>query len=85
MHLQASKHVPVSDDEIMADLFRLARTERFRTVAPLLSEAGAMYPLESPERIHACLKQLGEKLWDTDHGGYATEYKQHRRSKAAAR
>lgn len=68
----------VSDDEIIADLFRLARTGRFRKVAPLLEEAKSMYPAEPMERITACVKRLGEILWDTDHGGYAAEYKRHR-------
>ena len=83
--MQPTATKDISDDEIVADLFRLARTDRFRTVAPLLQEAEAMYPSESPERIRACMKQLGNTLWDTDHGGYATEYKRHRRPKAAAR
>lgn len=70
-----------SDEEIVADLFRLARTERFTKLAPLLKEAEAMYPSEPPERIRTCLTRLGEILWKTDHGCYATEYKHHRRPK----
>jgi hypothetical protein len=83
MNQPAHNDKQVSDEEIVADLFRLARTERFKKVAPLLKEAEAMYPSEPPERIKACLKLLGGMLWDTDHGGYATEYKQHRRPKGS--
>lgn len=71
----------ISDDEIVADLFRLARTGQFSKIAPLLKEAESMYPTEPQERIKACLKCLGEILWDTDHGGYATGYRLHRRTK----
>lgn len=73
----------VSDDEIVADLFRLARTGRFRRAEPLLREAESMYPAEPQERIKSCLIRLGEILWDTDHGGYATEYKMQRRTKTS--
>jgi hypothetical protein len=71
----------VSDDEIVADLFRLARTGRYLRAEPLMEEAGRMYPSEPSERIKACLKRLAEILWDTDHGGCATEYKRQRTTK----
>lgn len=69
----------VSDEEIIADLFRLARTGRFSLAEPLLREAERMHPAEPPIRILSCLKQLGLILWENDHGGYATEYKLNRR------
>lgn len=72
---------PISDDEIVADLFRLARTGRYLKVEPLLEEAKRMYPAEPAERIKACLKRLAGILWDNDHGGYATEYKRQRTTK----
>ncbi|ELQ8317726.1 hypothetical protein B382_19175 [Stutzerimonas stutzeri B1SMN1] len=72
---------PVSDDEIVADLFRLARTGRYHTAEPLMEEAGRMYPSEPSERIKACLKRLAGILWDNDHGGCATEYKRQRTTK----
>lgn len=71
----------VSDDEIIADLFRLARTGRYHSAEPLLDEAGRMYPAEPVGRIKACLKRLAEILWDTDHGGCASEYKRQRTTK----
>ncbi|WP_121498287.1 hypothetical protein [Pseudomonas aeruginosa] len=71
----------VSDDEIVADLFRLARSGRFRKAEPLMREAERMYPAEPVERIKACMKRLAEILWDNDHGGYASEYKRQRSTK----
>ncbi len=71
----------ISDDEIVADLFRLARTGRYRKAAPLIEEAKRMYPGEPIERIKAFTKRLAEILWDTDHGQYASEYKRQRTSK----
>lgn len=79
MDQNTTEQPEVSDDEIVADLFRLARTERFKQAAPLLKEAESMYPYEPQERIRSCLRRLGEILWDTDHGGYATDYKLRRR------
>lgn len=73
------KPVEFTDEEIVADLFRLARSGRFRKVEPLQQEAEALYPLESPARIKTCMKRLAEILWESDHGGYATEYMNQRR------
>lgn len=61
------------DEEIVADLFRLARSGRFRRVGPLLLEAQSMYPAEPAERIRDCLRQLGRKLYETDYQGYASD------------
>jgi hypothetical protein len=52
----------ISDDMIVADLFRLARSGRFRKAAPLARAANAMYPTETPARIKSCLFRLGEIL-----------------------
>lgn len=71
----------VSDDEIVADLFRLARTERFSKASELLEAGMAMHPNETGERMKDCLQQLGNILWDTDHGGFATQYKIHGKRK----
>ncbi len=73
-HLNTSASV-VSDDEIVADLFRLARTEQFRRASDLLAAGQSMHPKESEDRIKSCMQRLGDILWDTDHGDYATEYK----------
>lgn len=75
-----TKAIPsVSDEEIIADLFRLARSGRFLEAKPLLAAGEQMYPNEPKERVRDCLRRLSINLWDTDHGGYATEYKhQHR-------
>ena len=69
----------VSDDEIVADLFRLARSGQFRQAAPLQEAGESMYPNEPKDRIHNCMRRLGEILWDADYCGYATEFKPHRR------
>lgn len=71
----------LSDDEIVANLFRLARTGCYLKVEPLMEEAQQMYPTEPVERIKACMKRLAEILWDNDHGGYASEYKRQRTTK----
>ncbi|MDP2780481.1 hypothetical protein [Devosia sp.] len=70
---------PVSDDEIVADLFRLARSGQYLKAKPLLAAGALLYPQEPKKRIKNCLVRLGEILWDTDHGGFATEYKLDRR------
>lgn len=72
----------VSDLEIVADLFRLARSGRFRKVEPLMQEALAMHPLESLERIKKCLGQLAYTFRATDYGGY-NSLKRPRSRKAA--
>jgi len=64
-----------SDEEIVADLFRLARTGRFKRVAPLLREAESMYPAEPADRIEHCLRRLGQIFWETDYQGFATDYR----------
>jgi hypothetical protein len=69
----------VSDEEIVADLFRLARSGRFVEAKPLLAAGALMYPNEPKERVRECMRQLSKILWDADHGGYATEYKRQRR------
>ncbi len=69
----------VSDEEIVADLFRLARSGRFLEAKPLLAAGEQMYPNEPKERVIECLRRLSKILWDADHGGYATEYKRQRR------
>lgn len=72
-----------SDEEIVADFFRLARTGRFTRAAELLTEGEALYSTVPPERLKSCLRRLGEMLWDSDYVGYATEYMQHRRPKGS--
>ena len=81
---RSNNDLSVSDDEIVADLFRLARTGRYLKVEPLLEEAMRMYPAEPFERIKACLKRLAGILWDNDHGGYATEYRRQRSTKRSS-
>lgn len=63
------------DMEIIADLFRLARTGRFKRVATLLREAEKLYPAEPAERIKDCLRRLGEIFLENDYQGFATDYR----------
>lgn len=65
----------VSDEEIVADLFRLARSGRFLRAAPLLAAGEQLYPTEPKERLRECLCRLGHMLLDADCGGYVAEYK----------
>jgi hypothetical protein len=75
----------ISDDEIVADLFRLARSGRYLKAEPLLAAGASLYPNEPQERIKKCLRLLAERLWDTDHGGYATDYRLQRRHPHSSR
>ena len=72
----------ISDEEITADLFRLARSGRFKRLAPLLKEAEELYPNEPSVRIKECMKRLGEILWEADYQGCRREFHLHRRPKA---
>lgn len=69
----------VSDEEIVAGLFSLARSGRFVEARSLLEAGELMYPNEPKERVRECLRRLSKILWDADHGGYATEYMRQRR------
>lgn len=73
---------PVEDIEIVADLFRLARSGKFTRLEPLLEEAQGLYPAEPAERIRACARQLGEILWDADYQGDRAEFMRRRRRTA---
>jgi hypothetical protein len=78
----------VSDEEIVADLLRLARSGRFMKAKPLLEAGELMYPNEPKERVRECLRRLSKILWDADHGDYGSEYKlqrRHPRSSLSAR
>lgn len=60
----------VSDLEIVADLFRLGLSGRYRKVSTLLKEAQALYPQEPAERINKCLGQLADTFRATDYAGF---------------
>jgi len=79
-------HAPdVSDEEIVADLFRIARTGRYRNALQLMEAAQSTYRAEPLERMKTCLKQLAQILWDTDHGGYASDFKRAKHRPARTR
>lgn len=60
-HQVTEQETAISDIEIMAGLFRLARRGRFVSLEMLLRAGEECYPEESPERIRACPKQLGKR------------------------
>lgn len=64
----------MTDDEIIAGLFRLARSGRFLRAAPLLAAGEQLYPAEPKERLRECLCRLGHMLWDAGCGGYVAEH-----------
>lgn len=63
-----------TDDEIVAELFQLARSGRYCRLRPLLEEVKRAHPQEPAERIDACAQKLGELLYERDYMGFATEY-----------
>lgn len=71
----------LSDDEIVADMFRLARTGEHYRIESLLAAAQALYPDEPAERIRSCAKQLAKILWNADYQGMCAEYSRHKRSR----
>jgi len=66
--------VAISDDDILAEVFRLARTGNFLRLEPLLEEAERVLPDIEPSRLKVCLRKLASRLWDSDYMGYTTEY-----------
>tara|TARA_R110002124_G_scaffold128157_9_gene288599 strand:+ start:8525 stop:8761 length:237 start_codon:yes stop_codon:yes gene_type:complete len=66
-------HPEVSDSEIVADLFRLARSGQIHAVPELIEAAKQYLPCETEERIKSCIKQLANILWDCDYQGYQSE------------
>jgi hypothetical protein len=77
----------LQDIEIVAELFQLARTDRYLTLDALLEQAQKDFPDETPERLRECVKQLGVLLKKTDHGGYGKDYDRisRHRKKAASK
>lgn len=65
----------VADMEVVGHLFRLARTEKYRDVKSLREAARRDMPEVSEQLLTDSFAALAEILWQSDHGGYATEYK----------
>lgn len=61
-------HAPagVTDDEIIAEAFRLARSGRFRRADPLKAEVMRLFPAEPESRIRNCLGMLCKRLIDAE-------------------
>lgn len=76
--------VPDEDITIVAELFQLARSGRFRNVEDLVSAASEGNPDVSEEQLKRCCKHLANILFKSDHGGYGDEYVRTKRSKRPA-
>lgn len=74
-----STTLSTGDDEIVAELFQLARTGRFLCAAELLEEAARRHPRVPRERLDQGLRDLGQRLWACDYQGWRTEYLRQRR------
>lgn len=68
-------HDELSDDQIIMELFRMARSGRFRQVAPLKEAALEMLKPISAQRIDICLANLADILYENDYQGYASDYR----------
>lgn len=68
-------HDELSDDQIIMELFRMARSGRFRQVAPLKEAALEMLKPISAQRIDICLAKLADILYENDYQGYASDYR----------
>lgn len=65
---------PLTDIEIVAELFQIARTGLFHTKEALMEQAALQFPDESPERLKDCSRQLGERLKESNYNEHADEY-----------
>lgn len=69
----------ISDEEVQATMVRLARSQAYTTLPQWLAATQECYPELTEQRIHDCAMQLSERLRDSDHGGYWTEYQSQQR------
>ncbi|AXH59630.1 hypothetical protein [Pseudomonas amygdali] len=64
----------IEDIEVVAHLFALARSERYRQLKPMFEQALLDYPQISRERMLSCCDQLGTRLVDSDYQGMNSEF-----------
>lgn len=76
--------VPDEDITIVADLFQLARSGRFRSAKDLMAAASEGNPTLAEEQLKRCCGHLANILFKADHGGYGTEYQRTKRPKRSA-
>lgn len=65
--------------EIEANLFKLAKSDQYHQAEDLLQAGREMHPGVSEAVFEEGVRQLANRLWDTDHGGFRAEYMRTRR------
>ncbi|WP_122530851.1 hypothetical protein [Pseudomonas viridiflava] len=65
----------ISDMEVVAHLFVLARSERYRQLKPMFEQALLDFPQLTRERMLSCCDQLGTRLVESDYQGMGAEAK----------
>lgn len=60
--------------EVEANLFKLAKSDQYHQAEDLLRAGREMHPGISEAVFEEGVRQLANRLWDTDHGGFRTEY-----------
>ena len=65
----------IEDIEVVAHLFALARSERYRHLKPMFEQALLDFPQISRERMLSCCDQLGTRLAESDYQGFGSEFK----------
>ncbi|WP_408601765.1 hypothetical protein [Pseudomonas sp. PLMAX] len=67
------ENIPNEDITIVAELFRMARSGRYKKLKVMLADAPNFIPDTSDEQLQRCAKHLGNILFDSNHGGYGDE------------
>lgn len=81
--LQEQMSEELSDDQIIVELFRMARSGRFKRVAALKEAALEMLEPVTAERIDTCMVKLANILYENDYQGYASDYRYSTRRRRA--
>lgn len=77
------ENIPDEDITIVAELFRMARSGRYRKLKVMLEDAPNFIPDIGEEQLKRCAKHLGSILFDSNHGGYGEELLRSTRAKHA--
>ena len=59
---------------VEASLFKLAKSDQYLNAEDLLQAGREMHPGVSEAVFEEGVNRLANRLWDTDHGGFRTEY-----------
>lgn len=77
------ENIPDEDITIVAELFRMARSGRYKKLKVMLADAPNFIPDTSDEQLNRCAKHLSDILFDSNHGGYGDAFLQNNRTKHA--